>query len=149
MERKFKLTNVVLYAKGWYKETDNVWNDLIEILKLDNYTPFSKMDVYSIILSAVQESNIYHWTELKEVLNGIHPANCWKFGYYTKECQNWANKDTVIHEYDLPTAFILYTLSNLRFMDSSLWNPKMPMVSKYPKGEHITIDSLYEHFGKK
>lgn len=149
MESKFKLTNVVLYAKGWYKRTDNVWDDLIKILELDGFQPFNKWDVYSIILTAVQKSNIYRWTDLTEVLMGIHPNNCWKFGYYTKENEGWAGNDTIIHEYDMPTAFIYYTLSNLRFMENSLWNPSMPKVTKYPKGEHITINKLYEHFGKK
>ena len=32
MEQKFKLTNVVLYAKGWYKKSDDIWEDLKKIL---------------------------------------------------------------------------------------------------------------------
>ena len=67
MEQKFKLTNVVLYAKGWYKKSDDIWEDLKKILELDNYTPFTKTDIYSIIVDAFQESNIYKITELKEV----------------------------------------------------------------------------------
>ena len=65
MEQKFKLTNVVLYAKGWYKKSDDIWEDLKKILELDNYTPFTKIDIYSIIATAFQESNIYRITELK------------------------------------------------------------------------------------
>lgn len=149
MDQKFKLTNVVLYAKGWYKKTDNIWEDLRKILELDDYTPFDKMDVYSIILSRFQESNIYRITELKEVLNGIHPNNCWKYGYYTKESEQWAGKGAKIHEYDMPTAFVYYVLSSLRFIDNKFWNPQMPKVTKYPKADHITIRSLYEHFNKK
>lgn len=106
------------------------------------------MDVYSIILSRFQESNIYRITELKEVLNGIHPNNCWKYGYYTKESEQWAGKGAKIHEYDMPTAFIYYVISNLRFLDDNHWNPQMPKVTKYPKADHITIKSLNEHFGK-
>lgn len=149
MEQKFKLTNVVLYAKGWYKQSDNIWNDLIEILKLDNYSPFDKWGVYSILIGAVQSSNIYRWSELKEVLNGIHPNNCWKYGYYVKENESWAGKDTIIHEYDMPTAFVYYVISNLKFCTHEHWNPQMPKVTKYPKAEHVTIQKLYEHFGKK
>jgi hypothetical protein len=145
----FKLTNVVLYAKGWYKITDDVWEDLKKILELDNYSPFNKWDVYSILLTAVQDSNIYRWSELKEVLNGIHPKNCWKYGYYVKENAEWAGKDIIIHEYDIPTAFVYYVISNLRFCDNKHWNPQMPKVTKYPKAEHVTIQQLYEHFGKK
>jgi hypothetical protein len=39
---KFKLTHVVLYAKGWYNSSDDIYADLKEILKLDDYTPLSK-----------------------------------------------------------------------------------------------------------
>ena len=150
MVGKFKLTNVVLYAKGWYLETDDVWEDLKKILKLDDYTPYTKGDVYNILLNAVQESKIYRWTELREVLIGIHPTNCWKVGYYVKENYHWANQPKEeLPSYEVETAFIYYLLSNLRFMDSNNWNPQMPKVTKYPKAEHITICTLYEHFCKK
>jgi hypothetical protein len=147
MEKKFKLTNVVLYAKGWYKRTDNVWEDLMKILELDDYTPFSNNDIYSIITSAVQNfQGVERWTELKQVLFGIHPSECWKYGYYTKENQTWASKNTKIHDYDMPTAFIYYVLSNLRFMENKYWDVRMPKVTKYPKNPEITINSLYKHF---
>lgn len=147
-ESKFKLTNVVLYAKGWYLQTDDVWSDLTKILELDDYSPFCKMDVYSIISNSVQNSNLYRWTELKEVLNGIHPNNCWKYGYYTKGCY-WVNDSENLPEYDMPTAFIYYTLSNLKFIETKYWNVKMPMVTKYPKSKDITIKTLFESFVKK
>lgn len=146
MENKFKLSHVVLYAKGWYKHSDDIWEDLKKILELDDYSPFDKMDVYSIILTAVQNSNIYRWTELKEILNGIHPNNCWKYGYYVEENKDWVTKSVKIHTYDMPTAFIYYTLSNLRFMENKYWNPKLPKIHKYPKGNNITLKSIYEHF---
>lgn len=98
MEQKFKLTNVVLYAKGWYKQSNDIWEDLKKILELDDYTPFTKMDVYSIILTAFQNSNIYRITELKEVLNGIHPLNCWKVGYFVKDNIQWSQKGTKIED---------------------------------------------------
>ena len=53
MENKFKLTNLVLYAKGWYLKTDDLWADLKNILELDNFTPFNNRDIYSIILSLI------------------------------------------------------------------------------------------------
>ena len=51
----FPLTNVVLYAKGWYKTTDNIWEDLKKILELDDYTPFSNNDIYSILISSFEK----------------------------------------------------------------------------------------------
>ena len=151
MEQKFKLTNVVLYAKGWYKKSDDIWEDLKKILELDNYTPFTKIDIYSIIVTAFQESNIYRITELEQVLNGIHPNNCWKYGYYCKNYLSWSSNNVEkenLPDYDLATAFIYYVISNLRFLDNKHWNPQMPKVTKYPKADHVTIKSLNEHFGK-
>lgn len=147
-KEKFKLTNVVLYAKGWYKKTDDVWKDLQEILKLDDYVPFDKKDVFFIITRAVEEFNHPQWAKLSEVLSGIHPKNCWKVGYYINENKSWAGHNTKSHEYDMPTAFIYYVLSNLRCMDSQQWHVQMPKVNIYPKAENITINSLYEHFVK-
>jgi hypothetical protein len=49
----------------------------------------------------------------------------------------------------MPTAFIYYVLSNLRFLDNQYWTPEMPKITKYPKADHITIKLLNEHFGKK
>lgn len=37
MDNKFKLANVVLYAKGWYLRTNDIWADLTKILELDGY----------------------------------------------------------------------------------------------------------------
>lgn len=147
MENKFRLTNVVLYAKGWYLITDNIWDDLKKILELDGYTPYTNSDVYSILLSAVQESKIYRWAELKEVMIGIHPNECWKVGYYIKG-NNWIKNSDNLPEYDMPTAFIKYVLSNLRFMSNENWNPQMPKVTKYPKGTDITIRKLFDVFNK-
>lgn len=90
MENKFKLSHLALYAKGWYNRSDNIWEDLKKILCLDGYTPFTNGDVYSIILGKVQECPSYRWTELREVLIGIHPNNCWKFGYYVKNNSFWS-----------------------------------------------------------
>ena len=105
----------------------------------------------SIIVTAFQESNIYRITELKEVLDGIHPVNCWKYDYYCKENLSWSSNNVEkenLPDYDIPTAFIYYVMSNLRFLDNNHWNPQMPKVTKYPKADHVTIKSLNEHFGK-
>jgi len=54
MDNKFKLTNVVLYAKGWYLRTNDIWADLTKILELDGYSPQNKWDIYNIILKSVE-----------------------------------------------------------------------------------------------
>lgn len=139
MENKFTLHHVVLYAKGWYQKSDDIWEDLKKILEFDNYTPFTKMDVYSIIVTAFQESNIYRITELKEVLNGIHPDNCWKYGY---NC----TKET----YDMSTAVMYYILSSIRFIDNTQWIPKVPKYNKVtPRPKDIELKSVIDHFNIK
>jgi hypothetical protein len=131
------LTNTILYAKGWYKKSDNIIEDLKKILELDGYTPFNKNDIYSILLGRI-EKHTANWATTREILSGIHPKNCWKVGY---EFEN--EKD-----YDMCMAFIYYIISNLRFVDNREWTSQMPLVTKYQKADHVTINSLYQHFIK-
>jgi hypothetical protein len=146
--KKYKLSNLVLYAKGWYHKTDDVWVDLFKILELDDYTPFTKEDIFSIIVSSLEKTNFeYRFNDLKEVLFGIYPSECWKVGYYVKENSNWSNKPKEeLPDYDMPTAFIYYVLSNLRFLSNEHWIPKVPQYKKYPKAKHITYKNVFEHF---
>ena len=143
----FKLSHLVLYAKGWYKHTDNVWEDLIKILELDDYTPFNKMDVYSIISGKFQEFE-HRSSELKEVLNGIHPNQCWKFGYYTNTCDLVENYKS-LPDYDMPTAFIYYVLSSLRFLDNEQCVLQTPKYKLYSRPEHITLKKVIEVFNNR
>ena len=148
-EKKFKLSNVVLYSKGWYKTSDDIWGDLLHILKLDDYTPFTKYDVYSILLGQTQECS-FRWCELRQVMNGIHPNQCWKYGYYTKQNKDWSyqpNKE--LPDYDMPTAFIYYVISNLRDLDNKQWIVKTPKWTKYPKNPDIHVSKLIEMFNKR
>jgi len=146
-ESKFKLSHLTLYAKGWYKNSDNVWDDLIEILKLDGYTPFHKGDVYYIVSSRFSEFDCRQ-SELREVLQGIHPNNCWKSGYYTEGC-NWVENSDTLPKYDMPTAFIYYVLSSLRFLDNKNWNVVTPKYKLFPKNPDIKTKRVIEHFNKK
>ena len=34
-------------------------------------------------------------------------------------------------------------------MENEQWNVKMPLVTKYPKAKHITINKLYKQFVKR
>lgn len=149
MEKKYKLSHLVLYAKGWYKKSDDVWEDLKKILELDNYSPFDKVDVYSIIISSLSDKEFYpRFIELREVLNGIHPDNCWKYGYYIKG-NPWQSNPTKLVEYDMPTAFIYYILSNLRFIDNAEWIVKTPNYKKHPRPDNITLKQVIDMFNKK
>lgn len=150
MENIFKLSHLVLYAKGWYKKTDDIWADLLKILKLDDYTPFDKNDVYFIITNAFQNYKCRQ-TELREVLINITPNNSWKVGYYTKGNAEWLKdlEKIDLPEYNMETAFIYYVLSTIRFIDNKDWIPVTPKCNKYPRAENITINSIYKHFVEK
>ena len=152
MDKKevFPLSHTVLYAKGWYEKTDNIWEDLKKILVLDNYTPFTKNDVFYILVSRFQELNCRQ-SELREVLIGIHPQECWKVGYYTKEVEDWAIKEEqdTLKDYDMPTATIYYILSYLRFLGKDGWVEKTPNYKLYPKPKNISTKKVIEMFNKK
>jgi hypothetical protein len=144
----FPLSNLVLYAKDWYKKSDNVWDDLKKILELDDYTPFTNGDVYRIITGQFSKFDVQQ-SELTEVLFGIHPNECWKVGYYVKGC-NWVNNSEQLPEYDMPTAFIHYVLSTLRFLDNEQWKVATPKYKKYPKNPDIPTKRVIEYFnGRK
>lgn len=105
MSKTFKLNHIALYAKGWYKRSDNIWEDLKKCLSCDGYSGdiMSKYDVVTVILIAFEEMPIkryYH--SLREVLDGISPQRCWTRGYYYKD-----NKE----EYDMQEATVRYCLS--------------------------------------
>jgi hypothetical protein len=149
-DNKFKLSHLTLYAKGWYKQTDDIWDDLTKILKLDDYTPFSKQDVYSIILTNVSGFK-QPWTSLYSVLKNIQSNVCWSYGYVTEDAPTIlksVSKDNV-KVYSMEEAFIWYVLSNLRTLENKYWNPVTPKFTKYPKDPDITIKECVEHFGRK
>lgn len=143
----FPLSNVVLYAKGWYKTIDDVWEDLKKILVLDDYTPYHNGDVYSILMSSFEKFEIRN-SELREVLSSINPQECWKVGYYTKD-HTWAEDYQNAKEYDMPTAFIYYVLSTLRFIDNDQWKPITPKYSKHPKNPLLETKRIIKQFNKK
>jgi hypothetical protein len=145
--KQFQLSHLALYAKGWYLKTDDIWEDLKKILELDNYSPFSKMDVYNIIVSSFQDSELYRITDLKEVLTGIHPSNCWKYGYYTNSC-NWVKGFESLPEYDMSTAFIHYVISSLRFLKTEDFKFATPKYKLYPKNPDISLKKVIEMFNK-
>ena len=146
--QKFPLSHFVLYAKGWYKQTDNVWDDLIEILKLDNYSPFDSSDVYNIIVQCFSNFDTRE-SNLREVLFAIGETNCWKTGYYTKGNAEWSNKPKEeLPDYNMPTAFIHYVLSTFRFMSTDKWVVAIPKYKKYPKNPSITLKKVIDNFNK-
>ena len=101
-----QLKHTTLYAKGWYEKTDNIFADLKKILTLDDYTPFTEVDVLYILLNEYQKIKGTNFNLLTFV-SDIHPNNCWKIGY-----------DIKAKEYDYYTVIIYLVLSEFRILSN-------------------------------
>lgn len=145
--KQFKLSHVVLYAKGWYLRTENKWEDLKKILTLDDYTPFTNSDVYSILIRAFDNFD-YRATELKEMLTGIHPSECWKYGYYTNNC-TWIKGYDNLPNYKMEDAVLHYILSTLQNLDNEYWIKVIPKYKKYPKPYDMSLKRVIGMFNAK
>ncbi len=141
------LSHTVLYAKGWYKASEDIFEDLKKILELDGYTPFTNGDVFSILVNNVERFD-YREFELKQVLAGIHPKECWKVSYYTNE-HTWIKDFEKRPKYDYETAIVYYILSTLQFLETANWTPITPKFTKYPKNSELTTKQIIEQFNKK
>ena len=145
--KKFKLSHVVLYAKGWYLRTEDKWEDLKKILELDGYTPFSNGHVYSILVRAFGGFD-FRATELSEILIGIHPYECWKYGYYTKNC-TWLASHETLPTYKMEDAILHYILSTLQELNDNRWNKVIPKYKLYPKPYDIELKQVINVFKNK
>lgn len=145
---KFKLSHVVLYSKGWYCKTDDIWEDLKHILKLDGYTPFNKSDVFNIIVRQYQE-HLFNG-RLTDFLIDISPNQIWKSNYFTKN-YSFAKSEDNLPEYDYMTAVMYKIMSDLRFLDKI--NEKCDIVcpkysKEYPRPNNISLQKVIEMFNK-
>lgn len=132
-KQKFPLSYVTLYAKGWYQKSDNLEEDLIKILKLENYTAFDLFDVYRILLKFYNKS---FKIDLFDFISDIDVNNCWKIAYYPK---NYNLYEAVIHK----------ILSDLRMLDNTEWDVKTPKYTKELKRKNtVSINQIYNQFCK-
>lgn len=132
---KFKLSHVVLYAKGWYNTTDDIYEDLTKALNLDGFTPFCKNDVFWIITNAFEGG---YTNTLLQTLIAIQSSECWKYGY---KC----DKDN----YDVRDATLYYIISCLRFLENKYCNKVIPKYSKEnPRPKNITLKQVINTFNK-
>lgn len=149
IKEKVKLSHTVLYAKGWYKKTDDIFEDLKRILQYDNYEPFTKSDVISILVRNYEDSFNF---KLLNFLSDIHFENCWKFSYWVKNSyqSNLILKETDLPEYDYYTAIVYKILSAFRDLSSEEWIIKTPKYSKTEKRpDNISLQTVIERFNYK
>jgi hypothetical protein len=141
--KPFPLGHVALYAKGWYRKTDDIFSDLRKILEFDDYTPYTNSDVVVILLRNYEQSIKIR---LIDFVNEIHPLSCWKVGYYPNE-GNFRKTDG---DYDLYKALIYKILSDVRFLSSDQWIVKTPRYSKdFKRPDNITLKQVIDRFNKK
>ena len=108
--QKIMISHTVLYSKGWYKK-GNIWKDLIKTLECDGYTPFDKGDILGILMSSFDKLNPEkYFRRINEIVSGISPKECWRKGYYTKDCK-WLEDSEELPEYDYYEAVARYILS--------------------------------------
>lgn len=133
MKETYKLSHTVLYAKRFYKQSDDLIADLKKVMQLDNYNGecMNVYDIYSVLLTSIKRlPEINALSDMRTFIDGIHPNNVWKFGY--------------TGEYNQHLAVIQYILSELRFIESHQWSFVEPDFEILPKGQGITKKFLNE-----
>jgi len=108
-----KLKHVALYAKHHYERSVDVWEDVKKCLEADDYMPSNKIDILNIIIRNVTPLHHQKPTELiMELVEGISPHNCWKYGFYHNQC-TWVKECKEYPDYDYKTAVLYFYLSTL------------------------------------
>lgn len=151
MEKKFKLLHTILYAKDWYKRSNNIWDDLKIILTLDGYNGelMTKTDIVSIILINCQLLDVKCFTDLLEFASGIDKNSAYKNGY-EYQGMSFQKQGTSYPEYDMYEAIIYYCISNLRFIETDLYGklPHPDYVKGLKRRKGISNKILNEFFKK-
>lgn len=152
-KNKFELSHVVLYAKGWYQKTDDIFRDLRFALTLDDYSGefFKDKEIIYKLLSECEKLDGYRF-KLSTIYNKIQPRNTAMYGYNHNLDQNIYGVYENIHEnvYDFNLAILYYIISELRFIDKDSWNTVKPIYGKgLSKPKDITNKQVDEMFKVK
>lgn len=126
----FPLNHVALYAKHWYKRTDNFWADLQKCIGADGYLDnLNPNDVYGIIISRLNEMKIREM-DMTILLDGINPKEGWKVGYPTKGnyflLKPDPKKAEEFPEWDFKEAVVRYCLSVISRMKNEFFEGIVP-----------------------
>jgi hypothetical protein len=112
-----ELKHVALYAKGHYRRSDNIWEDLRACLEPNGFIECEKEDIVVLITNAVSPLIALRWPTkqlMNNFINEIRPHNVWRFGYRTKDypfAKEEEKKDYPDYDYD--EAIVRYYLSEL------------------------------------
>lgn len=127
-----KYRHFFLYAKGWYKRTDNIFRDLGVIISdmyimSYNKSDFElKHDVCRRLLIIIEEKNLlnHNGNDLSSFINGIYEKNTWECGYIHKTSPIIDHRDQKykdLLEYDYVTAVVMKCLSIMRLSGKDVW----------------------------
>jgi len=132
---KFDLKHITLYAKNWYKRSDNIIEDLCKCLQADGYIINHKSEVFSMLLNRLNSINYLTSDKAIQAINESSPDQCWKCGYYINT-NTWRNNYETYPIYDYQTSFIYWCLSEISIMDKNQCEITIPnnKVLPVPKG---------------
>ena len=115
------MRHIYLYAKGHYKESSNIFEDLQKIISYETGIDFeyasSKINVFEVVVDLTVDqvkrfANPSYW--FKSFIYNIHPSHWWKIGM--KDCE-YVDR--------VPEIIIRNCLSILRMTEISLINGEL------------------------
>lgn len=157
---KFNLKHTVLYAKGWYRRSKNIFDDLSKCLEADGYLGTFEGDspeqiknrvAYLIVGQFERIPNKGYANSLQSFYEGIKPHNVWKYGYYTKGFKFMRSPEEIDKspEYDYDEAVVRYCLSHFCGLEKCEWNVIKPdFKNVLKKNEGVKDKKVKEIFGK-
>jgi len=113
--------HIYLYAKHWYKSTNDPVADIQTIIKNCEGQEFSRIDVikitFHIALRHLTDNNSDGYTDFKfeSFISNVDPDGTWKVGYYHNKYHSGEYKDRV---YDYWEAVLYASLSVMSLTDT-------------------------------
>lgn len=105
--KKFELTNIVWYAKGHYKRSENHFEDLKKCLEADGYTPMNNDDVMMLLVARLEDVMPEKVTGF-QLLHGMKEYD-WRFKI--SEVKDYTYKDLVVQ----------YCMGKIMFLHKDKW----------------------------
>jgi hypothetical protein len=127
--------HIYLYAKYWYKATDDRVKDLQTIIKNCEGLELNKMETIKIVYNMALDHIVNKENKITEFIDDISPENSWKVGYKHKD-----------NHYDFWIAILYKSLSVLRLqsksdIDIELGSPKPEIFDILDEGVNHEYDN--------
>jgi len=132
MKNKFSLLHFALYAKHWYKKSNDIWADMKKIMTADGYPGevMKKKDIIGVILARCQDLEIQQFT-LLAFIDGIAPENGWQHGHPWKGNYPFLTPEPEdLPYYDQNEAIVYYCLSVVCNLERAQFSKELPRPDK-------------------